>query len=74
MSRLNAIAGFLLTMVLMDFPDIMQAAERKPPSDAAKIANAMTAAPPAISHNASVAEMNEGGSMKVLRKGSNEWT
>jgi hypothetical protein len=51
-----------------------QAADRKPRSDAAKIANALTAAPPAVSRNASVVEMNEDGSMKVLRKGTSDWT
>jgi len=50
-------------------------ADRKAPTtDPAKIANAMTAAPMAISRNATVAEMNEDGSMKVLRKGGNSWT
>ena len=34
----------------------------------------MTAAPPPVSRNSSVVEMNEDGSMKVLRKGSGEWT
>jgi hypothetical protein len=45
-----------------------------PKTDAAKIANAMTAAPPAVSRNASVVEMNEDGSMKELHKGTNGWT
>src|SRR5207253_8528450 len=45
-----------------------------PKTDAAKIVNAMTAAPPAVSRNASVAEMSEDGSMKELRKGTNGWT
>jgi hypothetical protein len=49
-------------------------AQAKPSSDEEKIANAMTAAPAAVSRNASVVEMNEDGSMKVLRKGSGEWT
>jgi hypothetical protein len=74
MNRLSAVTGLLLPMVLMVFSDFAQAAERKQPSDAAKIANAMTAAPPAVARSASVAEMNEDGSMKLLRKGSNEWT
>jgi hypothetical protein len=43
-------------------------------TDAAKIANAMTAAPPAISQAASVVEMTVDGSMKTLRKGTGEWT
>jgi hypothetical protein len=49
-------------------------AQAKPSSDAEKIANAMTAGPVAVSSNASVVEMNEDGSMKVLRKDSGEWT
>jgi hypothetical protein len=49
-------------------------ADQKPKTDAAKIANAMTAAPAAVSRNASVVEMGEDGSMKALRKGTGEWT
>src|SRR5947209_19144447 len=45
-----------------------------PKTDAAKVANAMSAAPAALSRNASVAEMNENGSMKELRQGTNGWT
>ena len=45
-----------------------------PKTDNQKIANAMSAAPPAISHTASVAEMAEDGSMKMLRKGTGAWT
>jgi hypothetical protein len=45
-----------------------------PKTDAAKIANAMTAAPSSASRNATIAEMNEDGSMKVLRKGAGAWT
>ena len=45
-----------------------------PKTDAAKIANAMSAAPAALLRNASVAEMNEDGSMKELRQGTNGWT
>src|SRR5207248_2901010 len=45
-----------------------------PKTDAAKIANAMSAAPAAVSRNAAVAEMNQDGSMKELRKGTNGWT
>ena len=43
-------------------------------TDAAKIANALSAAPPAVSRDASVVEMTEDGSMKALRKGTGEWT
>jgi hypothetical protein len=44
-----------------------------PKTDVAKIVNAMSAAPAAVSRNAAVAEMNEDGSMKELRKGTNGW-
>src|SRR5438045_4169437 len=45
-----------------------------PKTDAAKIANAMTAAPQSVSRDATIAEMNEDGSIKVLRKGTGAWT
>jgi hypothetical protein len=49
----------------------------KPARSAAwKIQNAMSAAPPAISKNATVMDWpaTEGGEMKELRKGTNDWT
>ena len=45
-----------------------------PKSDAAKIVNAMSAAPPAVSRNASVMEMTADGKMKMLRQGTGQWT
>src|SRR5689334_24824247 len=61
-------------LVLEVLGGISQAADVKPPkTDAAKIANAMTAAPPSVSRNATIAEMSEDGSVKVLRKGSGAW-
>ena len=42
-------------------------------SDAAKIARAMSAAPPSISKNATVMEMTADGKMKQLRAGTNGW-
>ena len=42
-------------------------------SDADYIAKAMTAAPEAVAKGATISAM-EGGSMRVLQKGSNEWT
>lgn len=42
-------------------------------SDAAKIAKAMSAAPPEISKNATIMEAAEGGPMKQLRAGTNGW-
>ena len=51
-----------------------KAAQKAPKTDAAKIANAMSAAPPAVSRNASVMEMTADGNKKTLRKGAGEWT
>ena len=42
-------------------------------SDAAKIARAMSAAPPSISKNATIMEMTADGKMKQLRAGTNGW-
>jgi hypothetical protein len=67
----------LLSLIFAAFTmgGVAQAADQKAPkTDAAKIANALSAAPAAVSRNASVAEMNEDGTMNVLRKGSGEWT
>ena len=65
------VSGLLLAVL----GEVSQAADFRPPkTDAAKIANAMTAAPPAVSRNATIAEMGEDGNMKVLRKGSGAWT
>ena len=41
--------------------------------DAAKIARAMSAAPPSISKNATIMEMTADGKMKQLRDGTNGW-
>ena len=41
--------------------------------DAAKIARAMSAAPPSISRNATIMEMTADGKMKQLRDGTNGW-
>ena len=48
-------------------------AQQQKLSDADYIAKAMTAAPEAVAKGATVSAM-EGGSMRVLQKGSNEWT
>jgi len=65
-------ALFLSGAVILLLGGIAQGAT--PKTDAAKIANAMTAAPLSVSRSATIAEMNEDGSMKVLRKGSGAWT
>lgn len=42
-------------------------------SDAAKIAVAMSAAPPAVSRNAAIMEVGADGKMQQLRAGTNNW-
>jgi hypothetical protein len=66
--------GSILVSVALWTLGSAHGADRKPLSDAAKIANALTAAPPTVSRTASVIEMNEDGTMKTLRKGSGAWT
>jgi hypothetical protein len=44
------------------------------PETAIKIARAMRSGPSIITRDATVAEMDLGGTIKVLRKGTNEWT
>jgi hypothetical protein len=50
------------------------ATHQPPKTDAAKIANAMSTAPPAVSRNASIMEMTADGNMRMLRKGTGDWT
>ena len=64
----------LLSVSVVATMGVAQGADRQPPkTDAAKIANAMSAAPRAISRDATIAEMNADGTMKVLRKGTGAW-
>ena len=53
-----------------------RAGAKAPKSKQAKIQNAMTAAPPGISKNATILDWSEteGGQMVELRKGTNGWT
>jgi hypothetical protein len=67
--RAGALAPLLAVVVTLGSP-----AAAAPKSDAAKVANAMTAAPPALSRNAAVAEMGADGGLKQLRPGTNGWT
>ena len=48
-------------------------AQHKPKSDAELIASAMSAAPPSISHDATVIAM-DGDKVRTLRQGRNEFT
>ena len=50
-----------------------QSQQHKPKSDAELIANAMSAAPPAISHDATIIAM-DGDKKRTLRAGKNEYT
>ena len=64
----------LLALLFMEAMLVGAAEAAAPKTDTAKIASALSAAPPAVSRNAAVVEMNESGSMKELRKGANGWT
>jgi hypothetical protein len=66
--------GSLFASTLAAMAGAAAAAEKPSKADAAKIANAMSAAPAAVSRNATVVEMTEGGGMKTLREGGNGWT
>ena len=72
--RYKVVLALVMTLALDAVAVQNLHAQTKPWSDTEKIANAMSAAPAAVSRDASVVEMNEDGSMKVLRKGSGEWT
>lgn len=74
MSTFTCQTSALLLSVFIGTMSVGATQAAAPKTDAAKIENAMTAAPPAVSRNASVVEMNEDGSMKELRKGTNGWT
>ena len=77
MTITTAFAGRLMVAycVTLALAGAASSADHRPPkTDAEKITNAMTAAPPAIARDASVIEMKEDGSMAVLRKGRGQWT
>src|SRR5689334_6910820 len=67
-------AGRAMLPAMMATLALLGGAEAAPKSEGAQIANAMTAAPPAVSRNATIAQMKEGGTMVTLRKGSGQWT
>jgi hypothetical protein len=73
MAMLKLLAAIVVLIALVAGFGSARAAD-PPKTDTAKIANAMTAAPPAISQTASVVEMSADGSMKTLRKGTGDWT
>jgi hypothetical protein len=75
MGNLIGAVRLLLVSVLVGSMPIgaaPEAAQTAPKTDAVKIANAMSAAPPAVSRNASVMEMAADGKMKMLRQGTGE--
>ena len=51
-----------------------KAAAKKAPSDAQLIASAMRAAPPGVAKSATIVAMNADGTMRTLRKGTNDYT
>lgn len=68
--KLFAIASLMLSA------SFAQTAERKPVTDAEKIADALRAGPAFITKDATLLDWpsKPGGEYRVLRKGSNEWT
>ncbi|MFG1416160.1 hypothetical protein V5F38_03980 [Xanthobacter sp. V0B-10] len=67
----NELSGLLSAAAMIALVTTPVHAEKL--SDAAYIAKAMTAAPEAVAKGATIATM-EGGSMRVLQKGTNQWT
>jgi hypothetical protein len=63
----------LLFGTLVVFPAASNAQVHKPKTDAEHIANAMSAAPPAISREAAIMVM-DGDKMRTVRRGKNEYT
>lgn len=69
MSR-KVIAGALAATILAALCPSISLAQSK----AARIASALSAAPPSIAANAAVMEMGKDGKLITLREGSNGWT
>jgi len=63
---------FAVTLLL---PGLAWAADFKPPqTDDEKIADAISAAPPAIGRDATVIDIDDKGNVRTLRQGKNEFT
>jgi hypothetical protein len=68
MTRFTAVAAMLVLM------GSTQAADTKAPTDAQMIASAMRAAPARVARDATIVAMEADGTMRTLRKGSNDFT
>ena len=55
-------------------PPAQAGSAKTPPTDAAMIASAMSAAPSAVSKDATIVAMNDKMEMRTLRAGTNGWT
>jgi hypothetical protein len=71
---LRSIRVLFSTVPLVAFASVATAAEPPVLSDVDTIAKTMTAAPAAVAKAATVAAMEKDGSMRILKKGDNEWT
>jgi hypothetical protein len=58
----------------MDRPAVSVGMVAKPTTDEEKLANAMAAAPEAVSANATIIELGANGQPRTLRQGTNGWT
>ena len=68
MTRFSVVAAMLVLM------GSTQAADMKAPTDAQMIASAMRAAPARVARDATIMAMEADGTMRTLRKGSNDFT
>jgi hypothetical protein len=68
MTRFTVVAAMLVVM------GSTQAAGNKTPTDAQMIASAMRAAPARVARDATIMVMEPDGTMRTLRKGSNDFT
>ncbi len=68
MTRFTVVAAMLVVM------GSVQAGGKKAPTDAQMIASAMRAAPARVARDATIVTMEADGTMRMLRKGSNDFT
>lgn len=74
----HSYVSMALLILFLGVPLSVSSAEKKAaaktPTDAELIASASKAAPPAISKHATIVTMGADGSMRTVRKGTNNWT
>lgn len=74
MKSTRAIAGTLATLLISSSCNYGEARAQGAQSDAALIANAMSAAPTAVSRDATIIAFDERGQERSLRRGSGDFT